>query len=132
MGSRDNLKPFPKGVSGNPAGRRKGQKNISTVLAEMLKKIFPDAEIDLGHGDNAALRQLLGKSKLTNADAIAARIILKALKGDAWAIGELMDRTEGKVKEKVELTGENGGPVAVSVAFEKNLMKIYGDESETD
>jgi hypothetical protein len=36
MAKEDNLKPFPKGVSGNPKGYPKGQRNRSTILKELL------------------------------------------------------------------------------------------------
>lgn len=31
-----NLKPWQKGVSGNPAGRKAGTRNIKTVIQELL------------------------------------------------------------------------------------------------
>jgi hypothetical protein len=136
VGKVENLKPFKKGQSGNPSGRPKGSKNISTILTEMLRKIFPEAEIDLGLVDNALLSQIVGKRKLTNADAIAARMIFEALKGEAWAAKELLDRTEGKVTEKHEHSNPDGTalgePIANAMAsFEKSLLKIYGDEPES-
>jgi hypothetical protein len=36
MAKEDNLKPFPKGVSGNPKGYPKGKRNRSTILKELL------------------------------------------------------------------------------------------------
>ena len=33
----ENLKPFPKGVSGNPKGRPKGRKNNVTIFREILE-----------------------------------------------------------------------------------------------
>ena len=36
MANSENLKPFPKGVSGNPKGRPKGIKNWSTVVQQIL------------------------------------------------------------------------------------------------
>ena len=37
MANEENLKPFPKGVSGNPKGYTKGKKNRSTIIRELLE-----------------------------------------------------------------------------------------------
>jgi hypothetical protein len=37
-----NLKPWPPGVSGNPAGRKLGSKNISTIVRELLEQDITD------------------------------------------------------------------------------------------
>ena len=34
MANNQNLKPFKKGISGNPKGRKKGVKNRSTIIKE--------------------------------------------------------------------------------------------------
>ena len=39
MANNDNLKPFKKGVSGNPKGRKKGVKNRSTIIKELFNSI---------------------------------------------------------------------------------------------
>ncbi len=41
----DNLVPFEKGVSGNPNGRPKGQRNYSTIYREALIKLAEDKNI---------------------------------------------------------------------------------------
>jgi hypothetical protein len=40
MTNTENLKPWPKGVSGNPAGRPKGSKNLATIVRELESEDF--------------------------------------------------------------------------------------------
>jgi hypothetical protein len=126
--------PFQEGKSGNkekvfssenqPAnrGRKKGSRNVSTILREMLEKIAPDEVINT----KFVKEFCKGKKRVTISDAIAARLINEGLiKGESWAIKELMDRTEGRATERHELTGKNGEPLMKPV--EDALLKIYGN-----
>ena len=88
MASRDNLRPFPKGRSGNPGGRPKG-----TSITAALR-----AELDRPCADDPAV---------TKAERIAAVLVDLALGGDLPAIREVLDRTEGKAVARQE-TGEPG------------------------
>lgn len=74
MPNTGNLKPFPKGVSGNPKGRppTKG-------FAQTLRQRISDAE-----GDEDILRK------------IADALLEKAATGDIQAIKEVADRLDGK------------------------------------
>ncbi len=76
----DHLKPynFKPGQSGNPKGRPKG-KTMSEALREALMK--PEV-----------------------LDSILVAWINKAERGDMNAIKEMLDRTEGKVKERIDHT----------------------------
>ena len=81
--SRSNLRPWQKGdPSPNPKGRPKGT-SISTRLRELVE------------GDEGKV-----------ADAIAKACIKAALRGDHRFVKEIMDRLEGKVKDKVEVDGD--------------------------
>lgn len=86
--------PFEKGKSGNPNGRRK-EKKFTQALAAAL-----EAE------DKVKLYQLRDK------------LIAEGLKGESWAMKEIIDRYEGKVPQPI--AGEDGeGPVkhVVEVAW---------------
>jgi len=74
-GRIQNLKPWPKGVSGNPAGRPK-----SDVSSEIARAIFEN-----------------------NAEAIYRGMARRLAKGDARLFKILAERAYGKVKEQVEL-----------------------------
>jgi hypothetical protein len=85
-GNVANLKPFPKGVSGNPAGRPKSL-TLSEAYRRELAKIDP----------NDALKR-------TFAEVLAEQMIVKAAKGDVAALKEIADRVEGKAKQTITLT----------------------------
>lgn len=77
---------FKPGESGNPAGKPKGTRNLSTILKEFLEE-----EIDQDG------------SKIVLKDAIVRKLIKKANSGNLRAIQEIFDRTEGKAKQEIRL-----------------------------
>jgi uncharacterized protein DUF5681 len=88
MGHSQNLKPWPKGVSGNPGGRPK-KKLVTDELERLLQVEAPDAG---------------GK---TWATVIAQALLQQARKGDVRAFAELTNRIEGKPLQPVELRGDD-------------------------
>jgi hypothetical protein len=83
-GQVQNLKPWPKGVSGNPGGRPK-RKLVTDELERLLLDEAPDA------------------GGRTWATVIAEALLQQARKGDVRAITELANRVEGKPLQPVEL-----------------------------
>jgi len=81
---------WEEGQSGNPKGRPKGSRNLSTILKEMLQQ---DVEVVGEDGE---------KKKLTFQDAIVKKLLTQANKGDIRAIIEIFDRTEGKAKQEID------------------------------
>ena len=103
MANTENLKSFQKGQSGNPAGRPTGSRNVSTVLTSMLAEIAPDVVVEASFVKDISK----GLKRATIADAAAARIVYQGIvKGDSWALRELLDRTEGKAKQSIEISSE--------------------------
>ncbi len=86
--SNDNPSPetrFQPGVSGNPAGKPVGAKNLSTLLREALAKIVKNAE-----GEDTTYEVLLIK-----------RVMKKAIEqGDMRAVELIWAYLEGKPKER--------------------------------
>jgi hypothetical protein len=80
-----NLTPFPKGTSGNPAGRPK-----SITLSEAFRRQLSQPVPNDPHGR-------------TFAEVIALRVCVAAAQGDVSAARELGDRTEGKPKQSVDV-----------------------------
>jgi len=68
---------FKKGQSGNPKGRRKGQRNIHTVVDEALRQ-----RITIREGDRIR--------SLTKLDGVIVTMVNGALKGDAKALASLI------------------------------------------
>jgi len=84
-----NLKPWPKGVSGNPGGRPK-KKPLTEEIERLLEQEAPK-----------------GKGR-TWAAVIAQALLTKACKGDVRAIAELANRVEGKPFQSVKVDVETG------------------------
>jgi hypothetical protein len=95
MGRTQNLKPWPKGVSGNPGGRPK-KTPLADACRELLNKPAP--------GD---------KSGRSYAEAIAEKLAKKALAGNIPAAREIADRAEGKARQAMEVSGPEGGRLEI-------------------
>jgi hypothetical protein len=78
MANPQNLKPWPKGTSGNPAGRPRNTK-LTAAFREMLGTVDPS-----------------DKDGRTYAEVIADAMIQKAARGDVRAAKEITLRTEGR------------------------------------
>ena len=61
---------FQPGVSGNPAGRRKGTPNLKTILEQVLR-------------EQIALREGKVTKKITKAEAIIRGLVIGAMKSDS-------------------------------------------------
>ena len=81
MANSQNLKLWPKGTSGNPAGRPRRDELIAALQVE-IDKLCP--------GDKAGR---------TNAEMIAAALVRKAVRGDVRAAKEITLRTEGRASK---------------------------------
>ena len=95
-----NLKPWKKGQSGNPAGRKLGSKNVSTIVRELLEQ---DANEQLLTSSNIAG---LANGKTTSyAQAIVLAMLKKALEGNVQAVCWL---SEQQVLSYASETNDNG------------------------
>ena len=76
-GTPQNLRAFPRGRSGNPGGRPKGQSITAALRAELDRPCADDPSV-------------------TQGERVAERLLGMAMAGDLAAIREVIDRTEGK------------------------------------
>jgi hypothetical protein len=94
-----NLRPFAKGVSGNPAGR---PKNAGRTIIEHLKDM---AEITQGE-----IESIVADERNPAAMLIAARLWLQAVVGEGDAIDVIFDRTLGEPVQ-MNVNQNHGEPV---------------------
>ena len=86
---------FKKGQSGNPKGVPRGTVHFSTTLKRLLSIKEKTSNPITGETEN-----------LTQDEIIALAHILKAKSGDMAAIKEIYDRIDGKVTDKLDVTGD--------------------------
>src|SRR5258708_21951238 len=72
---------FRKGQSGNPRGRRKGQRNLAAVLAEVL-------------GQTVTVKQGGNSQRMSKGEALIQILLTKAHQGDGRAIKAMFLLTE--------------------------------------
>lgn len=95
-----NLKSWQPGQSGNPAGRKVGSKNVSTIVSELLEQ---DASEQLLTSSNIA--DLANGNTANYAQAIVFAMLKKALTGNVQAACWL---TEQQMLSYASETGEVG------------------------
>jgi len=94
MNNGTNLSPpWPSGVSGNPGGRPKGR-SLMARLRELLERDTIDGK-PIADGKQVA-------------DLVAEVIVVRALKGDHRFLATLLERTEGKVPDRLALDLDAG------------------------
>jgi len=87
---------FKKGQSGNPKGRPRKLPELDALLAKVL-------------GEE--------KDGMTAAEAILKRLRQEAAKGNLRAAEILLNRAYGMPRQRLEHTGEDGGPIKTVIEF---------------
>ena len=88
-GNPDNLKPWPKGMSGNPGGRP-NKRAITEELERLLAQQVPDKDCE------------------TWASTIALAMLTEARKGNVQAFNAIRDMVEGKPVPRFGGIGSDG------------------------
>jgi hypothetical protein len=89
------------------------QAKAATWSIRNMVRYFAANEID--PKDMAAVERFLGK-KPSNAQIIALKAMQKAQSGDMRAIEYATDQIDGKLPQRSELTGADGGPIELGDA----------------
>lgn len=107
MPNEDNIRAhrFKPGQSGNPKGRPKG-----SSITPRLKRIVEENDGEI-------------------ADALVKSAIKNALKGDFRFWNAIMERVEGKVADRIQHSGDDGGPIQINVIRGVDPRKRGDDES---
>jgi hypothetical protein len=109
---------FKPGESGNPKGRKKGQRNVKTVLTETLNQ-------------RITIRQGERTRSVTKLDGIILTVVTNAIKGDPKAIAPLLAimRSTGMVGEAPE-AAEPQRLTADDEALLADFLRRHGQQSE--
>lgn len=111
---------FKKGHPNVSPGRPKGE-HITTILKKIAngspKRLIPD--------------KLIKEYDIKSAgDALGIILFMKALRvsrltvGDINAIKEIIDRIEGKVAQKTEISGAGGAPISIETIKKASLEEL--------
>jgi hypothetical protein len=110
-----NLRPFKPGQSGNPKGRRKGQRDFRTIYWIAAEEVA----------------RLHGMTPEEVEVHLYVAAISKGLKGDFFFFQELMNRVHGKITDKVDVT--SGGKtlaelISAAHAWKRKQQSPTGDK----
>jgi len=107
--SKENLKSFEPGESGNPSGRKKGSLNLKTILNKFLEIDSGEKHPETGESMNVYEQSVLAQIK-------------KMKKGDLNSFKEIVDRKEGRAIQTSLIAG--GGDEFEGLTIEEKKKKL--------
>ncbi|MHC4397434.1 MAG: DUF5681 domain-containing protein [Planctomycetota bacterium] len=113
MPKPENIEPYQyvKGQSGNPAGSKKGTVKLRYRLAQVLKN-----KVSVRHGNE--------NIKLTAADIIIDKLLVKAAKGDIDAIRLIFQYTEGMPVQALKHSGDGLEAPRFNIVINREKPKV--------
>lgn len=129
QGRTQNKHLFPKGVSGNPAGRPKGSKNKTTLMKEGMEADWLSFLMDEDPDD---------EEKKLRWQRLMEKVYARAIEGDAKALQLIMGEVHKDLRNYNNIKSkEGGGPRSVSINIktkdkpqEKDVNVIEGESVE--
>lgn len=107
---------FRPGESGNPGGRPK-KHLVTTAVREQMDRPIPIAMLNaMQEAPRSVFLEVYGPEP-TFAQMIAFKLVQSSARGEMCALKVLLDRTEGKVNQRTELSSERENPLAITVTF---------------
>ena len=103
--SLNNLKPWVKGQNPNPNNiGKKVPKVVAKARHDLIKILQEQMELNIPQPLLEKIREYYPKTtgKMSTAEAVMMRLVLAAISGEAWAIKEVLDRTQGAVKQTIK------------------------------
>lgn len=123
-----NLKRFPKGVSGNPAGRPPDV--LGRQMRQLTAQEFAEIANLIVKGSIEELRKIVKDESQSAIKVMVAATAVKIIsKGDMHSLDILLNRLVGKVKDQIEhsgsmkLTKEQLDQEIIDLAKDCNLIK---------
>ena len=99
-GNVQNLTPWKAGQSGNPKGRPKGKRNLSTLLREALEKLAVNPK--------TGAKIIVDGQEMTYQELLIQQVLVKGIvKGNDKTIELIFDRLEGKPRQKIDFNDES-------------------------
>ena len=115
-GKKTGGRDWPKGTSGNPNGAPRKEDSLSNLLRKELEKVDPD-------------------TGLTAKEVIAIGLVGLAKEGNQAAIDRVLDRTEGKPKQSMDVTSNIQFPAVVGMYpedYDRSTAKDQNVNQESD
>lgn len=97
---------------GNNANGGKAGGNSTVCMADKLDLIMR-RKVNVSEFDHVPIGTISPKKSVT--EIMAESMIRKAINGDVSAFKEILDRTEGKVAEKVKHMGDADNPLVTKI-----------------
>jgi hypothetical protein len=124
-------KPWPKGTSGNPAGRAKDGQSWSAIISE-IGDMYPEDINAFIPKNNPLGREV---AKLPQAVQMKYLVIMRVyaalmFEPTSGLLKEFLDRMEGKVSEHIDMT--TGGEKFTNLSDEEKIMRIVALVQKTN